>query len=130
MLKSLIARRTLRTTVKASLIALSVGAGLTVMLFTVLTLVFSTTAEKTLELSQAIQIDDAEAIQIEPVEETPQPIALAPVIEDEPQPAAPVALAIPANASRATLLKMADGLGLELPSRPTKGQILAALRAA
>jgi hypothetical protein len=120
-----------RRIVKTSLIALSVGAGLTVMLFTVLTLAFSTTADKTLELSQAIQIDDAEVIQPDPIEETPQPIALAPVIEDEAQPAAPApVLAIPANASRATLLKMAEGLGLELPSRPTKAQILAALRAA
>jgi hypothetical protein len=125
MLNSPIARRIIKT----SLIALSVGAGLTVMLFTVLTLVFSITADKTLELSQAIQIDDAEAIQPDPAEETPQPIPLAPVIEDEPQPAALV-LAIPANASRATLLKMADEMALELPSRPTKGQILAALRAA
>ena len=119
-----------RRIVKSSLIALSVGAGLTVMLFTVLTAAFTITADKSLELSQTIQIDDVETPQLDPVEETPEPIALAPVIEDEPQPAAPVALAIPANASRATLLKMADGLGLELPSRPTKGQILAALRAA
>jgi hypothetical protein len=118
-----------RRIVKTSLIALSVGAGLTVMLFTVLTLAFSTTAEKTLELSQAIQIEDAEVIQPDPAEETPQPITLAPVIEDEAQPAAPV-LAIPANASRATLLKMADEMALELPSRPTKAQILAVLRAA
>lgn len=146
MLNNTIARRTLKTTVKAFLIALSVGAGLTVLLLTILTAAFSMSSDKALELSQSIPVDAD--VDVDATEETVETLALIDTGEnfvltpppesamvsilDEPEIEAPspaTVLVIPNNASKSWLQGMCIHRCIEYPKQATRAQLIDLLKA-
>ena len=132
--------------VKGSLIGLSVVAGLTIIVLTVLTAAFTITAEKSIELSQGLDWEEVPATTLDsgvlaPVdggeldycETIPSTVfceeAGTNYQPEQPKPA-PQALVIPKNTSKSKLRQMVTELGLTAPFDATKAELIAILKSA
>ena len=132
--------------VKGSLIGLSVVAGLTILVLTVLTAAFTITAEKALEVSQDFEWEEIPATildsrvlapvdggELDYCETIPSTVFCeesgTSYQPEQPKPA-PQALVIPKNTPKSKLRKMVTEQGLTAPFDATKAQLLKVLQTA